>query len=112
MPADAVVSSYHDLWYVEQSFRMSKTDFAARPMFVRTMFVRTKDAIEAHLTTVFAALAVSQTVQNRSRPSIRNVCRQRPPLRSATIAINGVVETLPPEVPPQQLAVIADVTQP
>ena len=28
-----VMPSYHDLWHVEQSFRMSKTDLAARPMF-------------------------------------------------------------------------------
>ncbi len=45
MPASEVIGSYHELWHVEQSFRMSKTDLAARPMFVRT-----RDAIEAHLT--------------------------------------------------------------
>ena len=49
-----VIASYHDLWHVEASFRMSKTDLRARPMFART-----EDAIEAHLTIVFAALAVS-----------------------------------------------------
>jgi hypothetical protein len=43
MPAPEVIASYHDLWHVEQSFRMSKTDLAARPMFART-----RDAIEAH----------------------------------------------------------------
>jgi hypothetical protein len=26
MPAEEVITSYHDLWHVEQSFRMSKTD--------------------------------------------------------------------------------------
>jgi hypothetical protein len=35
MPPAEVISRYHDLWHVEQSFRMSKTDLAARPMFVR-----------------------------------------------------------------------------
>ena len=33
MPAAEVMSSYHDLWHVEQSFRMAKTDLAARPIF-------------------------------------------------------------------------------
>ena len=61
MPAAEVIASYHDLWHVEQSFRMSKTDLAARPMFART-----RDAIEAHLTIVFTALAISRTVQNRT----------------------------------------------
>ena len=40
---------------LEQSFRMSKTDLAARPMFARK-----RDAIEAHLTIVFTALAVAR----------------------------------------------------
>lgn len=31
MPAAEVISSYHDLWQVETSFRMSKTDLRARP---------------------------------------------------------------------------------
>ena len=51
MPPGEVIASYHDLWHVEQSFRMSKTDLRARPMFART-----RDAIEAHLTIVFAAV--------------------------------------------------------
>ena len=37
MPAAEVIASYHDLWHVEQSFRMSKTDLAARPIFARTV---------------------------------------------------------------------------
>jgi len=57
--AAEVISSYHDLWHVEASFRMSKSDLAARPMFHRT-----RDAIEAHLTIVFTALAVAREVQN------------------------------------------------
>ncbi len=93
LTADQVISNYHDLWHVEQSFRMSKTDLSARPMFVRT-----KDAIEAHLTIVFTALAAARAVQNRTGLAVRNVIRQLRPLRSATIAINGVVQTFPPAI--------------
>ena len=50
---------------------MSKTDLAARPMFVRK-----RDAIEAHLTIVFTALAVARETQNRTGLAIRNVIRQ------------------------------------
>ena len=28
MPANEVIFTYHDLWHVEQSFRMSKSDLA------------------------------------------------------------------------------------
>ncbi len=101
MPADEAISSYHDLWQVEASFRMSKSDLAAQPMSHHT-----QDAIEAHLTIVFAALAVSREVQTRTGLSIRNVVRQLRPLRSATIAINGTSQTLPPAVPTDQQAIL------
>ena len=101
MDSSQVISSYHDLWHVEQSFRMSKTDLAARPMFART-----KDAIEAHLTIVFTALAVARTVQDRTGLAIRNVIRQLRPLRSATIAINGTTATFPPQISPDRQAII------
>ncbi len=101
MPAGEVIASYHDLWHVEQSFRMSKTDLAARPMFVRT-----RDAIEAHLTIVFTALAVSRTVQGRTGLSLRRVLRTLRPLRSATVEINGVITTIPPALGPEATAIL------
>ena len=93
MGADEVIAKYHDLWNVERSFRMSKGDLAARPLFARR-----RDAIEAHLTIVFTALAVAREIQNRSGLAIRNVLRQLRPLRSATISINAAVETFPPAI--------------
>jgi hypothetical protein len=104
-PASEVIASYHDLWHVEQSFRMSKTDLAARPMFLRT-----KDAIEAHLTIVFTALAVTREVQARTGLAIRNVIRQLRPLRSATIAINGNTQTFPPAIDPDRQAILDAIT--
>jgi len=101
MPAHEVISSYHNLWQVEQSFRMSKTDLRARPMFHHT-----RDAIEAHLTIVFTALAVSREVQARTGLAIRNVVRQLRPLRSATIAINATQQTFAPVIPDPQQALL------
>lgn len=101
MPAREVIASYHDLWQVEQSFRMSKTDLRARPMFART-----RDAIEAHLTIVFTALAVSRAVQNRTGLSLRRVLRTLRPLRSATVEINGVTTTIPPALSPAEAAIL------
>ncbi|MFD4295548.1 IS1634 family transposase [Rhodococcus sp. NPDC058532] len=96
MEPGEVIGKYHDLWHVEQSFRMSKTDLRARPIFHRT-----HDAIEAHLTIVFAALAVSYLVQHRSGLAIGNVVKRLRPLRSATIAINGTRHTFPPDIAPE-----------
>lgn len=93
MPAGEVIAKYHDLWHIEKAFRMSKTDLAARPMFHRT-----RDAIEAHLTIVFTALALAHCIQERSGLSIAKVVKQLRPLRSATITINGATQTFPPEI--------------
>lgn len=100
MPAAEVIAKYHDLWHIERSFRMSKTDLRARPIFHHT-----HDAIEAHLTVVFTALAVAREAQNRTGLAIGNLVRQLRPLRSATIAINGAIQTFNPEITPdhQQL---------
>ncbi len=101
MPAGEVIASYHDLWQVEQSFRMSKTDLRARPMFART-----RDAIEAHLTIVFTALAISRVVQNRTGLSLRRVLRTLGPLRSATVEINGVITTIPAALGPDEATIL------
>lgn len=103
MPASEVIANYHDLWQVEASFRMSKTNLRARPIFVRT-----KDSIEAHLTIVTTALAVARQAQTRTGLSIRNLVRQLRPLRSATITIN----TLAPDIPAEQQAILDSLHRP
>ena len=64
--ADFVIGSYHQLWNIEKSFRMAKSDLQARPVYHRK-----RDSIEAHLTIVFAALAVSRWIEARTGWSIR-----------------------------------------
>jgi hypothetical protein len=61
-----VIDAYHHLFQIEKTFRMAKSDLAARPIFHRT-----KDSIEAHLTIVFAALAVSRWIEDTTGWSIR-----------------------------------------
>jgi len=107
MPAGEVIASYHDLWRIEQSFRMSKTDLRARPMFHHT-----RDAIEAHLTVVVTALAIAREAQQRTGLSIRNLVRQLRPLRSATIRANGRTHTIPPLIPEPQRALLEALGEP
>ena len=84
MDAGEVVSSYHELWHVEQSFRMSKHDLRARPVFHHT-----RDAIEAHLTVVMAALAVARYLQDATGISIARIVRELRSLQEVTINLNG-----------------------
>ena len=56
-----LIGSYQQLWRIEKSFRMSKSDLAARPIFHHT-----RDSIDAHLTIVFATLAITRIIEARS----------------------------------------------
>ena len=94
MTGEQVVAAYHDLYQVERSFRMTKSDLAARPVFHRL-----RDSIEAHLTIVFAALAVSREAQARTGLSINKIVKTLRPLRSATITLNGRQIEVPPRIP-------------
>lgn len=63
---EQVIGAYSRLLQIEKSFRMSKGDLAARPVFHHT-----RESIEAHLTIVFAALAVSRWIENTTGWSIK-----------------------------------------
>jgi len=84
MDAGEVVSSYHELWHVEASFRMSKHDLRAHPVFHHT-----RDAIEAHLTVVMASLAVARYLQDTTGISIARIVRELRGLQEVTINLNG-----------------------
>jgi hypothetical protein len=71
------------------------------------MFHRTREAIEAHLTIVFTALAVAHCIQGRTGLAIANVIKQLRPLRSATLVINCTTQTFPPEIPAPQRKILA-----
>jgi len=100
-----VIDSYHQLFEVERSFRMSKTDLRARPVFSHV-----RDSIEAHLTMVMAALAVSRTIQDRTGLSIRRVTRALKPLRAAHVSIGQRSITIPPAINTDTQAIIDDAT--
>jgi hypothetical protein len=83
------------LWQVERSFRMAKTYLRSRPIFHRQ-----RDSIEAHLTIVFAALAISRHLQEQTGVSIKKLVNTLRTIRSATITLNGDRLTLDPLIPP------------
>ena len=100
------MTAYHELYQVERSFRMTKSDLAARPIFHRI-----RDSIEAHLTIVFAALAVSREAQARTGVSIKKIIQALRPLRSATISLGTQQITAPPRIPDRAQAILDDLTQ-
>ena len=61
---------------------------------------------EAHLTVVFAALAISRHLQDRTGVSISRLVRTLRAVRSATIRVNGHEITLVAEIPPAAQAIL------
>lgn len=71
VPADTIIAQYHELWHVERSFRMSKHDLRARPVFHYK-----QDRIHAHLLIVVMALAVAKFLEHTTGQTIRNIVEQ------------------------------------
>jgi transposase len=63
-----VVVYYHELWHVEQAFRMSKADLRTRPIFHHT-----KDAICAHVLICFMALVMGKYLEIKTCTSLRRI---------------------------------------
>jgi hypothetical protein len=106
MDGERVVAAYHDLYQVERSFRMAKSDLAARPVFHRL-----RDSIEAHLTVVFAALAVSREAQARTGLSINKIVKLLRPLRTATITLGARQINVPPRIPDEAQRILDDLAR-
>jgi transposase len=80
--AKIVIEGYHNLFQVEKSFRMTKSDLQARPIYHQT-----RDSIEAHLTVCFAALGICRYIQDRTKVSIKRFVRELARLKTAIIEI-------------------------
>ncbi len=85
--AEFVIGAYHRLFEIEKSFRMAKSDLQARPIYHRT-----RDSIEAHLTIVFAALAVGRWIEGQTGWSIRKFVKTA--RRYRTIQIQAGTHTI------------------
>ncbi|QPL06506.1 IS1634 family transposase [Actinomyces respiraculi] len=105
MSASEIVADYHNLWKVEQSFRMSKHDLRARPVFHHT-----RQAIEAHLTVVTAALAVARHLQAATGVSIKKIVQALRPVIDVTININGHELTATSQPQGQAANILASLT--
>ena len=89
-----VIGSYHQLFQVEKSFRMAKSDLQARPVYHRT-----RDSIEAHLTIVLAALAVSRWIEAATGWSVRKFVKTTRRYRTIQIQAGDHVITAADPLP-------------
>lgn len=73
---------YGGLWRIEQSFRIMKTDFDARPVFVRK-----NEHIRAHFLICFVALLIIRIIQHRMGEKALSVERIARALDAATCQV-------------------------
>lgn len=79
MGDEEIIEHYHELSKIEDCFRITKTEFDARPVFVRL-----RDHIEAHFLTCFISLVILRIIQHMTeyRFSVERICTA---LSSATV---------------------------
>ena len=75
-----VIGAYHQLWRIEKAFRMSKHDLQARPIYHHK-----RESIDAHMSIVFAALAVGHWIEHRTGWSIKKFVQTARRYRTVTI---------------------------
>lgn len=66
LPANKVIERYHELYKVEQAFRVAKSDLETRPIFHFK-----EDPIKLHLLICFSALVISKHIEIKTGMSIR-----------------------------------------
>jgi hypothetical protein len=92
--AEFVIGAYHQLFQVEKSFRMAKSDLQARPIYHRK-----RDSIEAHLTVVLAAMAVSRWIEKTTGWSIRRFVKTARRYRTIEIQAGPHIITAADPIP-------------
>ena len=97
-----VIGAYHQLWRIEKAFRMSKHDLQARPIYHHT-----RESIEAHLTIVFAAMAVSHYIEHQTGWSIKKFVRTARRYRTVQIRAGQHILTAEDPLPPDLREILA-----
>jgi hypothetical protein len=100
-----VIGAYHQLWHIEKSFRMSKHDLRARPIYHHK-----RESIDAHLTVVFAALAVTHLIETKTGWSIKKFVQTARRYRAVDIRAGRHVLTAEEPLPAELRDALAVIT--
>jgi len=69
--SNTIIERYHDLYKIEQAFRVSKSDLKTRPIFHFK-----EQPIKLHLLICFMALAISKHIELKATTSLRSFLTQ------------------------------------
>lgn len=82
---DEIIDSYQELWKIEETFKITKSDIESRPVYLRK-----KTRIEAHFLTCFIALTILRLLQYKldGRPSAKSIIESLSGLSCTNIGAN------------------------
>ncbi len=101
---ECVIGSYAALWRIEKSFRMSKHDLRARPIYHHK-----RESIDAHLNIVFAALAVTRLIEARTGWSIKKFVQTARRYRTVEIRAGNQLLTATDPIPAELREALAQI---
>jgi hypothetical protein len=104
--AEFVIDAYHRLLQIEKSFRMAKGDLAARPIYHHK-----RESIDAHLTIVFAALAITRWIEDSTGWSIKKFVRTARRYRTIQIQAGTHIITAADPLPDDLRDALAEITR-
>jgi Transposase DDE domain len=103
--AQFIIDAYHQLWHIEKAFRMSKHDLQARPIYHHL-----RESIEAHLSVVVAAMAVSHYIETQTGWSIKKFVRTTRRYRTVKIRAGRQILTAADPLPDDLREAIAKIS--
>lgn len=65
-----IIKHYHNLWHVEKSFRMAKSDLKMRPIYHHKI-----EAVKTHILICFMALAVGKFMELKTKISLARIIK-------------------------------------
>lgn len=75
-----IIEQYHNLWHVEQAFRIAKSDLQMRPMYHFK-----QKTIEAHALICFMALAICKYMELKTDKSVKSILKLLKGVTDATV---------------------------
>ncbi len=104
-----IIERYHDLYKIENAFRISKSDLRTRPIFHFK-----KEPIQLHILICFMALAISKQIELASGLSIRDFLTRCKKITDARLLnkITGREMKLRVSVPPDLREIVAKIVRP
>ena len=67
---NTIICHYHNLWHIEQAFRIAKNDLKIRPIYHFK-----KQTIETHIMICFMSLAIAKYMEIKTGKSIKSIIR-------------------------------------